>query len=83
MTKTMNDPEEHLRQNRRPNKSKVKLEDLIKLGIDASEPSKNVFRIETSIGSVMYYPSSGKWQHKTKTYNGTVEELNKWIRTNC
>ena len=56
------------------------VERLAALGIEAKEQSKNVFRIELGDRQVvMYYPTSGKWQHRGKTHRGAPEQLRAWL----
>ena len=55
---------------------------LAALGINAYEQSKNVFRI--GIGErevVMYYASSGKWQHRGRVHQGSPAQLKTWLET--
>ena len=49
------------------------------LGIDAIEQSKHVFRIDREYGTVMYYPSSNKWQYRGKTFRGSPQALQAWL----
>ena len=58
----------------------VNIESLKVLGIPAIEQSKNVFRVNTKHGAVMYYPPSGKWQHKGKVMHGDCTALQGWLR---
>ena len=58
----------------------VNVELLKSMNIPAYEQSKNVFRIDTSQGAVMYYPTSGKWQHKGKTLRGDVKAFRDFLK---
>ena len=58
----------------------VNIESLRVLGVPATEQSKNVFRVSTPNGAVMYYPPSGKWQHKGKVMFGDVAAFQGWLR---
>lgn len=58
----------------------VNTESLRVLGVPATEQSKNVFWVNTPHGAVMYYPTSGKWQHKGKVMWGNVQALQGWLR---
>lgn len=49
------------------------------VGIQAYEQSKNVYRIDTEDGAVMYYVSSNSWQHKGKAYRGQPTDLKNWL----
>lgn len=53
---------------------------LKQLGIDVYEQSKNVFRMDTPHGAVMYYPTSGIWQHKGRTNRGGVSDFKTWLK---
>lgn len=57
----------------------VNVDSLRVLGVPAREQSKNVFRVDTEWGAVMYYPSSNSWQHKGKTHRGTVNQFAAWL----
>lgn len=61
-------------------KAEVNIEQLTKLNIPAREQSKNVFRVDTKEGAVMYYPTSGKWQHKGKVFWGQVGDFKNWLK---
>jgi hypothetical protein len=58
----------------------VNVELLKSMNIPAYEQSKNVFRVDTLRGVVMYYPTSGKWQHKGKTYRGDVKTFREFLK---
>ena len=58
----------------------VNIESLRVLGVPATEQSKNVFRVNTPSGAVMYYPTSGKWQHKSRVMWGNVQALQGRLR---
>ncbi len=64
----------------RQERASVNLAELKRLNINAFEQSKNVFRIDSRDGAVMYYPTSGKWQHRGKTLRGSVEEFRAWLK---
>lgn len=66
---------------RREKRAVVNIEALTKLGIPAREQGKNVFRVDTEWGAVMYYPSSNCWQHKGKTHRGDVNKLHAWLHS--
>lgn len=51
---------------------------LTETGIPAREQSKNVWRIDTPAGAVMYYPATNCWQHKGKTMRGDVQGFINW-----
>lgn len=68
-------------QERKDKRSENNSEALQKLGIHMREQSKNVFRMETEWGAVMYYPGSNKWQHKGKTHRGDVNKLHAWLHS--
>ena len=53
---------------------------LEELGIPAREQSKNVFRIDTEHGAVMYYPPSNKWQHRGKVHRGDIKSFHGWLK---
>lgn len=61
-------------------RAEVNIEKLKELGIPATEQSKNVFRVETIHGAVMYYPPSGKWQHRGRVERGTLEQFRDWLK---
>lgn len=67
------------KQEQRAKRSEVNVQALHELGITAQEQSKNVFRIETGHGAVMYYPSSSCWQYKGKIIRGNVLWLKQWL----
>lgn len=69
-----------LRKEEREQKAKVNKEQLAQMGIAATEQSKNVFRIDTAFGAVMYYPPSNKWQHRGKTHRGDVKSFHGWLK---
>jgi hypothetical protein len=68
------------RKEQRQKVADVNVESLRKLNINAIEQSKNVFRINTQFGAVMYYPPTGKWQHKGRVIKGTLIEFREWLR---
>jgi len=72
------DHREHMKE-RREKRTVANAEALAKLGILAREQSKNVFRVDTERGAVMYYPGSNTWQHKGKTYHGNVNDFAGWV----
>lgn len=67
------------KQEQRAKRSEINMQTLHELGITAQEQSKNVFRIETEYGVVMYYPSSSCWQCKGKIVRGNVQRLRAWL----
>ena len=69
---------EHLEEEKQV-RAKVNLAALKALNIVATEQSKNVFRIATKAGLVMFYPTSGKWQHRGRTYHGGPANLKAWL----
>ena len=48
--------------------------------IPAREQSKNVWRVDTAAGAVMYYPATNCWQHKGKTMRGDVHAFINWFK---
>lgn len=44
------------------------------------EQGKNVWRLDTPSGAVMFYPASGKWQHNGRTFAGTLQNLESWLK---
>lgn len=67
---------------KREAKAKVNISKLERMGIPAREQSKNVFRIDTEHGAVMYYPPSNKWQHRGKVHRGDVQAFKGWLQNN-
>lgn len=61
-------------------KADINVHELNKLHIPATEQSKNVFRVDTQHGAVMYYPTSARWQHRGRTVRGTVQEFRDWLK---
>lgn len=78
MAAVFNDLKEYKREQREA-RAVVNMQALEKLGIAAREQSKNVFRIDTEYGTVMYYVSSNTWQHKGKVARGTSQDLKNWL----
>jgi hypothetical protein len=70
------------RKEEREVRATVNISKLQELRIPAFEQSKNVFRIDTEQGAVMYYPSSATWQHKGKIMRGNTRALKDWITRN-
>ena len=67
----------------RQQKAEMNIFLLESLGIPAFEQSKNVFRIDhLELGTVMYYPSSNKWQHRSRIHQGNVNSFQGWLRNN-
>jgi len=64
----------------REQKATVNIAKLAELDIPAVEQSKNVFRVQTPEGAVMYYPPSNKWQHRGKVHRGDVKAFQGWLR---
>ena len=64
---------------RREKRAKLNSEELVKRGIPAVEQSKNVFRVVTHAGAVMYYPGSNSWQFRGKLYRGGITQFQNWI----
>lgn len=60
-------------------KAAVNIDKLQAMGIPAREQSKNVFRIDTEHGAVMYYPPSNKWQHRGRVHRGDVQSFKGWL----
>jgi len=56
------------------------LESLKQLGILMIEQSKNVFRMDTTQGAVMYYPGTGSWQHRGRINRGSVQDFRTWLK---
>lgn len=72
-----------IRQHRRDVRMKragVAADLLKKHNIPAIEQSRNVFRIDSDAGTIMYYPSSKKWQLKTKTFRGSFEAFLNFLK---
>jgi len=67
---------------RRAEKAEVNIQHLTEMGIPAREQSKNVFRIDTEHGAVMYYPPSNKWQHRGRVHRGDVKSFKGWLQNN-
>lgn len=65
---------------RRSEKATVNIAKLEELGIPAREQPKNVFRIDTEHGAVMYYPPSNKWQHRGKVHRGDINSFKGWLK---
>jgi len=65
---------------KRQEKAVVNIARLQELGIPAREQSKNVFRVDTAHGAVMYYPPSNKWQHRGKVHRGDVSSFQGWLK---
>lgn len=65
---------------RRAERASVNIAQLQELGVPAVEQSKNVFRVQTCDGAVMYYPASNKWQHRGKVFLGVVLDFQGWLR---
>jgi hypothetical protein len=63
----------------REKRTETNAQKLIELGITAIEQSKNVFRITTTRGEIMYYPGSNTWQHKGKIFHGDVKSFAGWV----
>ena len=66
--------------NEREARAAVNIESLGKLGIPAYEQSKNVYRVDTTAGAVMYYPTSSKWQHRGRTMRGDTSAFHGWLK---
>lgn len=64
----------------RAHRAVINIDRLKELGIPAREQSKNVFRVDTEHGAVMYYPPSNKWQHRGRTYKGDVISFQGWLK---
>lgn len=73
-----------LKAEQRESRATTAAERLAALGVDTLEQSKHVLRVITPWGSkaVMYYPTSGTWQHRGKTLRGTPEQLKAWLFKN-
>lgn len=56
------------------------IEELHRLQIPATEQGKNVFRVNSQNGTVMYYPSREKWQHRGKVHEGDVTAFRAWLK---
>ena len=68
------------RKNERETRAAVNVESLAKLGIPANEQSKNAYRVDTTAGAVMYYPTSSKWQHRGRTMRGDTNAFHGWLK---
>ena len=67
---------------RKAHRYAANLEALTSAGIGQfKEQSKNVFRYDTDVGAVMYYPATNCWQHKGKTCRGDVQAFINWFKT--
>jgi hypothetical protein len=66
---------------KREERTTVNAARLQELGITAREQSKNVFRVDTEWGAVMYYPGSNCWQHRGKTQRGDVHKFHAWMKS--
>lgn len=64
----------------RQGRAEVNIEQLKALGIPAHEQSQNVYRVDTERGAVMYYPTTGKWQHRGAVERGTVQQFKDWLK---
>lgn len=64
----------------RATKADSNIEQLKALQIPAYEQSKNVYRVDTANGAVMYYPTSGSWQHRGRTLRGDVLAFRAWLK---
>ena len=71
---------QQVQKERRQEKASVNIEQLTAMHIPAKEQSKNVFRVDTNQGAVMYYPPSGKWQHRGRVMKGDVMQFREWLR---
>lgn len=78
MAAVFNDLKEYKRE-QREERASANMEQLVALGIPAQEQTKNVFRLNTEYGTVMYYVSSNTWQHKGKIARGTVQDFKNWL----
>lgn len=65
---------------RRAERAVVNTSQLAVLGVAAEEVQLNVYRVQTTRGAVMYYPSSNKWQHKGRVMRGDVQSFAQWIK---
>ena len=53
---------------------------LIMQGIEHTEVSKGVFKVETQYGATMYYPKHAKWIHRGKTRKGDLQAFSGWVQ---
>ena len=60
--------------------AEVNIELLKSLNIPAYQQSKNVYRVDTFHGALMFYPTSSKWQYRGKTYKGDVNALREFLK---
>ncbi len=67
---------------KREERAVINISKLKQLGIPAREQSKNVFRIDTEYGAVMYYPPSNKWQHRGRVHRGDLDSFKTWLHRN-
>ena len=81
MAEEMNALKQHHKEQREA-KAVVNIDKLQTMGIPAREQSKNVFRIDTENGAVMYYPPSNKWQHRDRVHRGDVQSFKGWLQNN-
>lgn len=81
MAQEMNALKQHVKE-RREAKATFNIDALQAMGISAREQSKNVFRIDTEHGAVMYYPPSNKWQQRGRLYRGDVSAFKDWLVKN-
>lgn len=56
------------------------LEELTKLHIPAKEQGKNIYRVDTQFGTVIYYSAKDMWLHKGRHYEGSIEEFRAWLK---
>lgn len=66
--------------NERQGTAEINIVKMQSLNIPAREQSKNVFRVDSVRGAIMYYPTSSKWQHVGKIYHGSVEDFRAWLK---
>lgn len=53
---------------------------LKELHIPAKEQGKNIYRVDTQFGAVIYYSANDKWLHKGRHYEGTIEDFRDWLK---
>ena len=60
---------------------KASLEVLKNHGINCNMDFNNAsVKLKSSVGTVMFYPSTGRWQHKNKTYSGGAKSFIGWLK---
>lgn len=58
------------------------LKTLREAGLNPAEHGKDVYKIATKWGSVVYYPYRGVWLHHGRRFNGGGAALVEWFKRN-